>query len=177
MKLVTRVGHIFDRILDIAAALTMIMVIFIMLAVSTAVTMRYFGGGSLTWVVDVSSIILLHITFLGAAWLLRSDGHIKVDLVINRLNSRHQSFLNLSTSLIAVLIFAFITWYSAKSTWAYYLAGDYMPGLLQIPKWLVIDIIPIGSFLLFIQSLRRCYGYLKPEFTTSRGKCGHKPEA
>jgi TRAP-type C4-dicarboxylate transport system permease small subunit len=111
-------------------------------------------------VIDVSAILLLYMTFLAAAWLSRSEGHVIMDLVINRLNPRHRFFLNVSTSIVGAIIFAVLTWYGAKTTWVYYKMGYWMPTTLETPKFLVLAIIPIGSCLLFIQLLRRAYGYL-----------------
>ena len=132
-----------------------------MLAVSTGVFMRYFIGIPLTWAIDVSAILLLYVTFLAAPWLLREDGHVKMDLLVSRLNPRYQSFLNIFTSIIGLIIFATITWYGAKSTWIHYETGFWMPTALETPKYLILVIIPAGSCLVFIQFIRRTHRLLR----------------
>jgi TRAP-type C4-dicarboxylate transport system permease small subunit len=166
MKL-TKVGHVFDRILDIGAILGAAIIVFSVLGVCVQVVMRYFMGEPLTWMIDVTALLLLDMTFLGAAWLLRKEGHVSMDMVMNRLNPRHQSLLNIITSIVSAIVLAVITWYGAKTTWIYFEMGYWMSTTLSTPKWLVLGIIPVGSFLLFIQFLRRTYGYLRSRTSSS----------
>jgi len=154
-------GRVFDRVLEIAATIAMSMIMFAMLAVCMEVTVRYFTGKSLTWVEDISSMLLLYITFLGAAWLLRIDGHVKVDLVTNRLSPRYQLFFNLFTSVVSAIAFLVIVWYGAEFTFIQFRSGYYMPTPLETPQWVVVIIIPAGCMLLFIQLLRNIRSLLK----------------
>lgn len=124
----------------------------------------------MTWVIDVCSILLVYFTFLAAAWLLKNDGHVMVDMVINVLKPKHRILLNIITSTLTSIIFIILVWYSLKSTWAHYVAGYWMPTPLETPKWLVMGIVPVGSFLLFIQSLRKTYGYVLTYKSQSTGK-------
>ena len=151
----------FDHILDISVVLATIMTIAAMLLVCTEITMRYFMNQPLMWVIDVCTILLVYITFLGSAWLLRADGHVRMELVINRLSKRRGAILNTVTSSISVIVFMVLTWYGTKFTWYFLHMGHYMPTTLETTTFLVLLIIPIGSFLLFIESLRRTVVYLR----------------
>ena len=119
---------------------------------------------------------LLYIPFLGAAWLLRIEGHVKMEMVIDRLNPKRQSVLNTITSIIGVIIFLVMTWYGAKSTWFLFQSGHYMPTDLKPPTFLIILIIPAGSLLLFIQSLRRTHGFLRSRSSGHDESLGSKSE-
>ena len=160
MKL-TRAARVFDRVLNIAAIVAAAMIVFQMLSVSIQVIVRYFFGVALTWVIDISAIMLLYMTFLIAAWLLRTEGHVTMNLVISRLKPKYQSFLNILTSIVGTLICAAVIWYGAKCTWLHYQTGFETPTYLETPKWIILGIIPVGSFLLLIQFLRRTHGYWK----------------
>ncbi|MFC1868406.1 TRAP transporter small permease [Thermodesulfobacteriota bacterium] len=160
MKL-ARIGNLFDRILDIAAFLAAAMIAFAAVVVCAEVLIRYFIGETLPWVIDICAILLLYVTLLSAAWLSRSEGHVIMDLLINRLNPRYKLVLNIFTSIVGAIIFGFLTWYGAKTTWIYYKMGYWMPTTLETPKFLVLIIIPIGSFLLFIQLIRKTCSYLR----------------
>ena len=160
-KRLTKAAGAFDRVLDIAAILAAALIVFQMLSVSIQVIVRYFVGLSPTWVIDVSAIMLLYMTFLAAAWVLRIDGHVRMDLVVSLLKPKHQSFLNAFTSIVGTLICATVFWYSSKCTWLNYQSGYLTATFLETPKWIILGIIPVGSFLLIIQFLRRTHGYLK----------------
>jgi TRAP-type C4-dicarboxylate transport system permease small subunit len=132
-----------------------------MLAVVYEVVMRYFLGRPTIWVVELSEYSLLFITFLGATWVLRREGHVKLDLVLGRLNPRTQVLLNIITSVLSAAICLALLWYSAEVTWDHFQSGWIRPKVLNIPSAYILVIIPVGSLLLFIQFLRRSYEYLR----------------
>src|SRR3989304_924795 len=111
MKGSTKITTIFDRILDGAAVLAAAMVMFVMLSMAAEVVMRYFLHSPLIWVVEVSETLLLFIAFLGAPWLLRGEGHIRVDLVVNILRPKTRAMLDILTSIIGTLCCAVVVWY------------------------------------------------------------------
>lgn len=159
MKIVGRVTTIFDRSLNLMAIFAGVLLIFLMLIISYDIVIRYLAHPT-GWAVEISEYVLLWITFLGAAWLLRSEGHVRMDLLLNRLNPRTQALLNVITSIIGATICLIIAWYSVEATWENFRVGYQFAGQLNVPKFTVLLIIPIGSFLLFIQFLRRTNGYL-----------------
>ncbi|MFC2047546.1 TRAP transporter small permease, partial [Chloroflexota bacterium] len=113
------------------------------------------------WVIEVGEYGLLYMSFLGAAWVLRREGHVKMDLVLNRLKLRSQVLLNVITSILGAIVFLIVTWYSAHFTWDLFQLGYIVDAYLDPPKWPIMAIIPVGSFLFSIQFLRRSYGYLR----------------
>lgn len=156
-----KVDTIFNRVLDVFALLAAALLIFILFSVSAGVVTRYFMGRPLQWVIELSEYSLLYITFLAATWLLRKEGHVKIDIILNRLKPRAEGLLNSITSIFAAVICLPLVWYGARLTWEYFQMGRFHDTPLQFPQAFVLGIIPLGSFLLFIQFLKRTYGYLK----------------
>ena len=152
---------IFDRILEITSAVGIVMIMFTMLAIFAHVGMRYIFGKPLNWVIDVSTILLPYITFLAAAWLLRSEGHVAVDFIFAQLKPRRQFLLQIINSLICSAVCAIITLYGAIETISVWKLDLYVGMPLEPPKWIVIIIIPLGSFVLFVQFIRRTHGFLQ----------------
>ena len=150
-----RVTRFFDRILDTGAVFSAAMITFIMLAVCVEVAAREAFGEPLTWITDISSILLVYVTFLAVAWILRKDGHVKMEWLVNWLNPRQQYFLSIVTSIVCVIMCLVITWYGALTTWNFYRIGFYMPTSLETPKYIVLVIVPLGSLLLLIEFLRK----------------------
>ncbi len=161
MKAVTKVASTFDRALTILVIVAGILLAFAWLSVVLEVVMRYFLNRPQVWVVEISEYILVWLTFLGAAWLLKEEGHVKMDLLLTRLNPRMQSLLNLITSSWCILIWLALTWYSGQVFWHSLRDGLITQTGLELPRAPIYAIIPIGSFLLFIQFLRRTYGFLE----------------
>ncbi len=160
MKLLTKANAIFDRILDSTQIIASILLGFIMLSVCIEIVSRYFFGKPTVWVVEVSEMNLLYLTFLATAFVLRRQAHVKIDLLFNRLKPRPQAMLSAIISIIGAICFIFIVWYGAQVTWDNLLRGTYRSTVLEVPNAAVLFIIPLGSFLLVIQFLRDAFGYI-----------------
>ncbi|MBI2853951.1 MAG: TRAP transporter small permease [Chloroflexi bacterium] len=157
MKLSSRVGHIFDRSLDVLAVFSGVLLVLVLLFVNFDVFTRSVLGKSQVWVDQIAQHSMVWITFLGAAWLLRKEGHISLDLVLVRLKPDHQHVMNIVTSAVSAIICLALAWGSIQNTWFQYRMGYLTPTVWEIPMAPVTIIIPIGSLLLSIQFLRRAY--------------------
>jgi len=152
---------IFDRFLDLLAILAIIIIIFLMFFVVTHVVMRYAFSNPIAGVTTIGEVSLLYLTFIGTAWVLRREGHVKLEIIISRFSPRNQSLIHGITSILAALLMLVIIYYSALVTWDHFQRGTYLIRALEFPTWSVIMVIPIGMFLLFIQFIRRADGYLR----------------
>ena len=157
MQLMKKFTVIFDRILGAMAILAGILLVFAVVSVSVAIATRYFLGYPIGWVIEISAYILLYITFMVAAWVLREEGHVTVDIVLNFLTPKTQSLVNAVTSTASAMVCVILTLYGAKVTWNLFQTAYFTPTELELPKWIINIIIFIGSLLLFIQFLRRSY--------------------
>lgn len=161
MKLLHRLSAIFDRTNDGLTFLAAIFLAFITSIVSAEIVMRYLLNRSIKWVIEVSEYSLLWVAFLSVAWALRKEAHVKMDVVLSHLKPRTQALLNVITSIVGAIICLTLAWFSAETTWHQFLMGAAREGMLQIPKAPIMAIIPIGFFFLFIQFIKRSYGYLR----------------
>lgn len=161
MRLFSRLNNIFDRVNDFFALLAIIILAAIALAVTLEIIQRTIWGRSTAGLVELSGFGILYITFLGAAWVLRREGHVKMDILVERLPRRAQTMLNIITSLIGTIACGLITFYAIKVTNFFFETGYTLTILLEPQKWPFIIIIPIGSFLLFIQFVLRTGGFFR----------------
>jgi TRAP-type C4-dicarboxylate transport system permease small subunit len=113
------------------------------------------------WVLETTEYILVWFTFLAAAWILKQEGHVKVEILVSRLNPRVQALLGIITSIIGVVLCSLLIVYGSQVVWDFSQRNLLMDSLLEPPKAPLLAIIPIGSFFLLIQFLRRSYGYLE----------------
>ena len=168
MKLTAKASTVYDRLLDVLLILAAGLLIFVMLSVGAEIVLRYFLGRPTTWVVEIAEYSLVFITFLGAAWLLRNDGHVSMDLLLRWLPPRTQTLLNIITSSLGVVICSVLMFYAGEITWDFFQKGLFTPTMLELPRAPLFAIIPVGSFLLFIQFLRRIYSYTQDLKSLSR---------
>jgi TRAP-type C4-dicarboxylate transport system permease small subunit len=132
-----------------------LLLVFIMLAVCSDVILRTFFEAPQLWVTEVTEVLLLYITFLTSAWLLREEGHVRVDIVINRLKPRTVAFLGIVSSLIGVLVSLVLVIFGTALTWDYCQRGVYTPSVMEFPVYLILLVIPFGSLALLLQFVRR----------------------
>ena len=150
----------FDGILNLCSVLVALVLVFMMLAVAYEVVMRYFFVQPTLWVLEIVEWSLVWIAFLSAAWVLRAEGHVKMDIILERLNPRVQTIINVITSILGALVCLTLVWYSSQVTWDHFVRGVLEPRFLPVPKAPLLIIIPIGTFLLLIQFLRRAFNFL-----------------
>lgn len=166
----------YDSINSLLGGLVCVIIVLMMLAVSFNTLSRYLLSYSVNGVVEACEWAIMSIPFLGAAWLLRSDGHIKMDLVLNQLSPRQRAGLNLASSVLGVIICLVFTWYVVQNTWEDFLTGYYRPSVLSLPRAPFSGIMSLGFALLAIQFVRRIYVY-RAEWTSLAGPAHGRPIA
>ena len=173
MRIAAKAGAIFDKALTVMMIIAALVIVFDMLAISFDVIARYTTGFTWTGLLEISEYSMLWMTFLSAAWILKIDGHVKVDLVLNRLSPQKKAITGIITSIICTILMVIIVWFTLKLTVADYQTGFYYISVLQPPKWTIEIIIPIGCFLLLIQCLRITYRCLRNRKFLFKGEHHH----
>ena len=155
MDSASRFDRILDRIIDYSSYLACALFVFSWLSVCAEVLRRYFLNRPILWVVEVTEYILVQIAFLAAAWALRNEAHVSVDVVVSHFNEKVQAFLHFMTSIIGTLVCLILTYWGSVATWGAFRENLIIPKQIGMPKYLVMMVIPIGFFLLFCQFIRR----------------------
>ena len=156
MRVINRLGIVFDHILDYTAIFSGVLVILLMIGVVANVSARSFGS-SIIGTEEVSEYFLLWLTFAGTAWVLKRGKHVMIDVFTNRFSPKVAIALNIALALIAAVIFIFIFWYGLMSSLHYIQTKVYLPQVLKPLRGVVYIIVPIGCLLLAIQLLRSVY--------------------
>ncbi len=157
MKRMERAGAIFDRVNGFFIWFIGISLAIGWFATCYEVVMRYFLNRPTRWVLEYLENMLVFITFLGPAWVLKNEGHVSMDLILTRFAPKTQALINGITSLVCSFACLIITWYGIKVVWRQFAEGQRFPTILEIPMWPLFLVIPVGFFLLFIECLRRTH--------------------
>lgn len=150
---------LFDRIIKLMAVLSAIFIIFIMLSICGEVIMRYLFKKPLMWTVEISEYLQLYATFIGAAWVLRQDGHVKLEIVTNILGARAKNALFYIANALGLAVTAVIMCFSGIVTYEQFILQTPVIKSLEIPKWIILAPIPTGCFFLSLEFIRKiCVG-------------------
>ncbi|MCK4783797.1 MAG: TRAP transporter small permease subunit [Desulfobacteraceae bacterium] len=129
------------------------LILFMVLIISASVLLRT-TKYSFSWGLEASEYILIITTFFTAGWLLKTGGHIGVDIIPNFIKGRPQDLYNgVIYSIVAIVCLVF-TIAGAFTAWDAYVAGTLQVRMYTFPKWILISLIPIGGFFLFVESVK-----------------------
>jgi len=170
MKIHVKADAIFDRAVDLCALLAVLLMAFVLAAVNSEIVMRYLLNSPMQWVTETTEYCILWMTFFAAAWVLKKEGHVVMDIALTRLKPGTRNRINLVTSLLGVVTCLVITWYGITVTLDLAQRGVLLPSALDPVAYPLYIIIPIGSLLLAVQFLRRSLGFWGSQKEASGGK-------
>lgn len=127
----------------------------LVLTAFSVVLLRYglgIGSAALQEAVSYLHAILF---MAGAAWTLRHDGHVRVDIFYRRFGPRGRAAVNLLGSLFLLIpVCAFILWSSldyVAASWSIREGSREAGGLPFL--WLLKTLIPVSAALLLLQGI------------------------
>ena len=150
-----KIIRIFDWLLDAGAALSGALLVAVMLLTSVKVFFRYGLREGLLGVDQISGTLLVYIAFLGAAWVLRREEHVTIDLLVTRLRPKTRGRLTCVNSVVGALICLVVTFYGTVEAVTSWQRGILIPAEIEIPRVINLGVIPLGTFLLSLQFMRR----------------------
>ena len=148
-------ARIFDGALDFGAVLAAILLLAVMFATTVKVIFRYVLHEGLIGIDQISGSLLLYITFLGAAWVLRREEHVTIDLLVTGRSPKTRRRLHVISSIMGALVCLTLTVFGTLEVVGSWQRGILIPAEVEIPRAINLVVIPLGSALLFLQFVRR----------------------
>lgn len=142
---------LFDRIIGTLAFIAGALLLLVTLFVCYAIIVRYLGFKPPIWVLQFTEYALLWITFLGAAWLLKKGGHIRIDTLVSRLNPKNFRKVGIIDDFIGFIVSGIICWFGTLHTIDLYQRDILDVKGVSVAKYALFLIIPIGGLTLAIQ--------------------------
>ena len=149
----TRIQHILTglkKINRMAATLSGAILLFVTIAIFIDVFLRYFFNRPSIWITEVSTYLFLYIIFLGTAYTLQKDMHIKVTFIVGFLGPRLTKIIDLMTAIFAMIFCLVLLWQTTVMTWTAFEEDWTSPTMLNAPYAYIYIIMVIGSLLLFL---------------------------
>ena len=154
-KVLSEASKWFDRINQALAAIACTFLVLITLAICAEIITRSFIDISNPWLVELSEITLLYLTFLAAAWVLGNDKHITLDLLLNHTSKEVSKYLHLGLSVVAALACFVICWFGVLTVIDQFQNDIREPTMMAPLTFWITAVVPFGLFLLGFQFLRR----------------------
>ncbi len=88
---------------------------------------------------------------LGAAWALKDNRHVKIDLVYGKLTARQRAVIDSITYLFFALYLGMFLWAASKYTWQSILVGETTSSAWDPPVYPIKIALVVGVALLLLQ--------------------------
>ena len=151
-------GRFYDRIIDALAIISSAGLAIIAILVSADVLLRNAGLPTIPWQVEVSEYTQYAVTFLGAPWVLRLGGHVRVDMLLNVVGPARAFVLEIVADILGLFGSLVLFGYGIYTVYLTWRDNQLQIKILTVPEWVIFSVVVISGLLLtteFIRRLRR----------------------
>jgi TRAP-type mannitol/chloroaromatic compound transport system permease small subunit len=124
-----------------------------LVATGNALAKHFFGQGSNAWL-EAQWYLFGALFLLGAGYTLKHNGHVRIDVIHQRLSDKARAWIDLLGGLLFLLPFAgllaWLSWPMLVESWRIQEMSPDAGGLL---RWPVKLLLPLGFGLLFLQGV------------------------
>jgi len=151
-----------DRIAELVGNAAAWVALALVLSTFTVVMLRYLF--QLGWIAMQESILYLHASLflLGAAYTLKKDGHVRVDIFYRGFTAKRKALVDLLGSLLLLLpVCSFLLWASwdyVTIAWSIHEGSQEAGGLPYV--YLLKTLIPVAVLLLILQGISQALSSL-----------------
>jgi TRAP-type C4-dicarboxylate transport system permease small subunit len=112
---------------------------------------RYLWNAPTIWEIEASVYLLMFSCFMGAAFVLKNNAHIRIELVTSKLSRNSQLLLYIITSILSLLFCVCMAYRAWPMWWEAYSAGWLSESLWGPPLWIPYLFLPVGFTLISAQ--------------------------
>ncbi len=153
-----RVGSAYDKLKKtnaMCAKVAGVILLFMTLSMFVDVFLRYWFNRPSVWVTEVATYLLLYVVFLGTAYTLQQDTHIRVTFIRDLFAARTRRMIDLLTSIFAMMFILAFLWQASVMTWTALKKDWVSPTTLTVPYAYLYCAMVFGGLLLFVTFLLR----------------------
>ncbi len=129
-------------------------------------------AGAINWAEEVIVYIMVWAVMLIASQLVRTDGHVRPDLVLRLLPPRAQRWFEIFNCLVAIAFMTGMVWYGWQVVSTALLLDQRSSSDLQFPIWIYYAALPVGGALMLIRYVIRLVRYVL-RFDPATMSAGH----
>jgi TRAP-type C4-dicarboxylate transport system permease small subunit len=127
----------------------------LILLMTADIAIRYFGWGSLPWLIEVVEYVLCGGSFLAAPWVLRQGAHVRVDLVLTALPPRIARRLEQLLDVVGCAVSAALFYYGCIALAQAWRTNAILYKSWWTPEWIILLPVPVACLLLLVEFVLR----------------------
>ncbi len=138
----SRTGGWFARLVDLLAWIAGVLICAVVVLICVDVFARNTRAFNMPWSLEVAQYTLLVITFFGAPWVLRNQGHIVIDLVLQNMAPDRRAKVERVGYVICAVVCAVLTYFACRVWLRSFNAGNMIHETFVFPEWWVMSVAP-----------------------------------
>jgi C4-dicarboxylate transporter DctQ subunit len=104
---------------------------------------------------EVIVYLVIWAILIVSSQLVRTDSHVRPDLVLNLVGESAKRWMEVSNSLTAIVFCVAVTWYGWEVTSVAWLIDERSASDLRFPMWVYYASLPAGGFLMSVRYVIR----------------------
>jgi len=145
----------FERLLELLCTLFALALGAIVVLISLDVLLRDLGLGALPWLLELTEYLLYAGTFLAAPWVLRKNGHVRVDILLASLPRPAAIQLDRAISAFGLGVSLILLYYGSAAVREAWREGMVQYRTWFVPEWILLSPIAICAALLSAEFVLR----------------------
>lgn len=137
-----------------------IIIILLVLFATVNVLGRWLLDMPISGYIDWVEQSMAFMAFLGIAYTQREGGHIRMDMLVSRLNGRRLWLVELISSVMMLLVTLALIYGSYLHFWRAYSLGDSSLDI-DLPTWPAKFVVPFALTVLALRLLLQIWGYIR----------------
>jgi C4-dicarboxylate transporter DctQ subunit len=118
----------------------------------------FFPKESISYAEEVIVYLLIWAIMIVSSQLVRTDSHVRPDLVLNVVPARVARWMEVSNCAAAILFCGALIWYGRQVVDIALLIDERSPSDLRFPMWIYYAALPAGGLLMLIRYVIRLVG-------------------
>jgi TRAP-type C4-dicarboxylate transport system permease small subunit len=144
----------FDRLIDVLALIAGVLICVLIVVITLDVFSRNTKLFSMPWSLDVAEYTLMVITFFGAPWVLREQGHIVVDLMLQNLSPKSRRSIERFAHVLGAIVCGVLTYFFTLQLVRSFQLGNLLYETFTFPEWYIYTVAPPTFLILTIIFVR-----------------------
>ena len=155
MNFLKTLMSIIDRINDRVGSLLSYFLFFFFILLLMEVILRYFFNSPTVWANELAQMLFGAYAILAGGYILRTGGHVNVDILYSRLSRKSRAVLDILTSLLFFLFCTMLLVYGGSLAWDSLSRFEHSQSAWNPPLYPAKLMIPFAAILLMLQGLAK----------------------
>ncbi|AVO48378.1 TRAP transporter small permease [Melaminivora suipulveris] len=155
-----RLGRVVDAIDNVLVTIGCLLLFALMCLVVADVGRRYLFNAPIAWSYEVVNHFLMPgVFFYTVSHTLKAHAHVAVDILHNYVGTRTLYVFELIGTVLALPVFALVTWLAAGRTLEEWRSAAEASSGLAAPTWAISIVLPLGFGMLTLRLALNAVGY------------------